>query len=226
VHTGRAGAYYNAGKAVGLDGILDHILTRFGTHILVIGGIYNAVLVGKCLCNSLYVYGCRDITAAPTNKYADFLHLFQFLSRLLGIFTESGDDCLLRQIFVQQCGDIVGFQVVCALTANRQKANGLYQLAGLYAAGATLYASHAGETLVDRIGSHQLVDLTLFYHVNKLVRMIFHLVVGGAGAGALTATHTLERVYSAHTEYLFFHLKLGHTQSSFTPSASASSSVK
>ena len=51
-----------------------------------------------------------------------------------------------------------------------------------------------------------------------------HLVVGRAGSGAFAALHALERIHTA--DFLNEFYLIAHSASSFTPRASAKSSVK
>ena len=74
VHSGGAGADDNACELIVTDGILDHVLTGFGAHILVIHRVYHAVFVGQRFRHSLYVHRCRDIGTAVADKYAYSLH--------------------------------------------------------------------------------------------------------------------------------------------------------
>ena len=75
VHARRAGADDDAGEVMRLDRILNEILSRFGTHVLIIGGKDDAGLVFQHFGDLLHVDGARNITAAPTNKNANSLHL-------------------------------------------------------------------------------------------------------------------------------------------------------
>ena len=201
VHTGRAGAHHDAGQLMLTDSGAHQLLTGLGAHVLIFGGKHHALLVGEGLSHGLDVNGTCNVGAAVTNKYANSLHFV--LSSLLAVFAKRSDEELLGYIFVQNCGDAVGLEVVLTLLTDHGEANCLNQLGRLYAAGATVYASEAGKALVDRGGSGKLLDLALFYHINKLVGVVLHLVKGGAGRGAFAAAHALAYVHAGGAQYLF-----------------------
>lgn len=75
VHTRRAGADNYAAETVLTDSILDDILTGLGAHILIIGRENNSRLIFKHFGDLMYIDGGRDIGAAVTNEYSDFLHI-------------------------------------------------------------------------------------------------------------------------------------------------------
>ena len=74
VHTGGAGADYDARKTVFLNGILNKVLTCLRAHILVVGGKNNAGLFAESFGNLFYIDRGGDVTAAPTDEYAYSLH--------------------------------------------------------------------------------------------------------------------------------------------------------
>jgi hypothetical protein len=183
------------------NGILDHILTCLGTHILIIGGKDDTGFVFQSIGHRLNVNRTGDITATPTYKNTNSLHLS--FPPLFTVFSESADDSLLRKILVEQSGNIICSHVICALFANNGKAYCLYELRGFNTSGASVYTSKAGKTFIKRFGSEKRFDIAAFHHVNKLVGMIFHLVVSGASSGAFAAAHTFFRINSAHAKDLF-----------------------
>jgi hypothetical protein len=52
----------------------DHVLSRLGTPILIVGGKDDAGFVFESVGYRLYVYGAGNITAAPANKHTYSLH--------------------------------------------------------------------------------------------------------------------------------------------------------
>jgi hypothetical protein len=116
--------------------------------------------------------------------------------------------------------------MISALTAGSNETNCLDNFCGFNATGATFHASKASKAFINGRRIDELFDLTLLYHIYKLMRMIFHLFVRRTSAGAFAASHTLENVNTAGAKDLFFVVIVHLLPPYFTPSASARSSVK
>ena len=74
VHSWRTRTDYDARKPVFPYCLFNELLSVFGTHILIVGGVYDARFGFDDFRKPLNVYGRRDIAAAPTNEYSDLLH--------------------------------------------------------------------------------------------------------------------------------------------------------
>ena len=74
MHTGRAGANHNAGQLVVRNCLLDHFLSRLGTHILIIGGENNTGFILDRLCNRLHIHRTGNVRTAVTDKNSNSLH--------------------------------------------------------------------------------------------------------------------------------------------------------
>jgi hypothetical protein len=130
-----------------LNSVLDHILTCLRAHILIIGREDYTGFILKGIGYSLYVYRTGDITAAPTYKNTNSLHLPS--PPLLRVFSECADDSLLRKVFVKHCGNHIGCEVVSTLLSYNGKTNRFHELRGLYASGASVDAGKAGKAFID-----------------------------------------------------------------------------
>ena len=75
VHTGRARTHHDACQVMLLYSIDDHVLTGLRAHILIIGGKDHTGLVLQGIGNRLHVHSAGNVTAAPTYKNANSLHL-------------------------------------------------------------------------------------------------------------------------------------------------------
>ena len=53
------------------------------------------------------------------------------------------------------------------------------------------FASKARQAAINGFRLHKLLDLSLFYHINELMRMIFHFVVSRARCAAFATPHAL-----------------------------------
>ena len=221
VHPGGAGADNDAGQGVFADLALNQLLTRLGAHILIVGGENNARLMGQGLGDGLYIHGRGNITAAPAYENADSLHCTSSLS---SVFPECAGDRLLREILVQLFRDGFRPQVVHSLTADDRQPDGLDQIRRLHAARAAFHAGKAAQAGVDAAGAHQLVYAAGLDHGDELVGVVIHLVIGRAACGAFAAAHTLAGIDTGNAPDHIQHIV--HCAASFTPSASASSSVK
>ena len=118
--------------------------------------------------------------------------------------------------------------MIGALRADDLEADGLDQFGRFHAPRTALHAGKTGQTGPNGLGSEQFVDPPLFHHGDELVRMIIHFLIGRACAGALAALHALARIHAADALDVFSHFFFfkAHASASFTPSASARSSVK
>ncbi len=106
VHAGRAGADDHARQVVFMDGVGDQLLSALGAHILVIRGVNHARFALHRFGDRLYVDGCRNVAAAPANKYADSLHIDS--SPLFAVLAHGGHKRLLRDFVVELTRKIVG----------------------------------------------------------------------------------------------------------------------
>ena len=113
---------------------------------------------------------------------------------LFTVLPEGAGDSLLRQLFVQQFGDLVGFQVILSLLADHRYTDCFDEPGGLHAAGAALHAGKAGQAGPQGLRFHQLIDLAFSYHGDELMGMNVHLVESRAGTGALAAFHAFTGV--------------------------------
>jgi hypothetical protein len=100
-------------------------------------------------------------------------------------------------MFVYKRRDIIGRQVVFALLADDGKPNRFNQLGRLHTSWAAFHTREAGKAGPKRFGFHQLGNIALFYHGNKLMRMNVHFVKRGAGAGTFAAFHALSGIDAA-----------------------------
>ncbi len=72
VHVRRAGSDDDGGEAELLDFLQNHLLPRFGAHVLVIDGTINTADAGDLFGDLFAVDRPGDVLAAPTSKNADF----------------------------------------------------------------------------------------------------------------------------------------------------------
>ena len=223
VHSGRAGTDDYAGQTVFMDFLLNHLLAGLGTHVLVIGGENNAGLLGKGLRDCFHIDGRGNVAAAPAYEYADSLHC---VPSLLFIFAERRGNRLLRQFFVKNFRDALGLQVIHALLALHGIAHGLNEFCRLDVSGTALDAGKAAQTGVDALRGKQFLNSAVFDHGDKLMRMVFHLVIRRTACRAFAAAHALSGVHAGDAGDGFDHVLIVHASSSPQPSASASSSVK
>ena len=82
VHTRRTGADNNTRQFVFGNGGFDHILSRLGTHILIVGGENDARFVLQRRRNGFYINRSGYIRAAMANENSDPLHGSFLLSYL------------------------------------------------------------------------------------------------------------------------------------------------
>jgi hypothetical protein len=127
--------------------------------------------------------------------------------------------------------------MILTFLPDNRKTYSLHDLGRLYSSWASFDTGEAGKTFVKRIGLHKRFDISGFNHIYELVGMKFHLIIGGAGARTFAAAHTFAHVNAADAKdfFSFIHVFSFLSQDmeisvnadhSFTPSASASSSVK
>ena len=93
--------------------------------------------------------------------------------------------------------------MVSTLFSDNRETESLNKLCRLNATGTSVHTSEARETFIYGRRILERLDVSGLYHINKLMGVILHLIVGGAGAGALTALHTFEGIDSAHAKELF-----------------------
>ena len=74
--------------------------------------------------------------------------------------------------------------------------------------------------------AHKDMKIAVFDHGDKLMRMVFHLVIRRTACRAFAAAHALSGVHAGDAGDGFDHVLIVHASSSPQPSASASSSVK
>ena len=202
VHPGRAGADDDAGQLMLGDGGADYVLPGLRAHIRIIRGDRDARLVLQGLGDGFDVDRPGDVRAAVANENTDPLHgsSSPFLFR---IFAQGAHQRLLRHLVVEQGGDIVRLQAVLPLLTDDAQAQRLHQLGRLHAARAALDAREARQALVQRRGLQQRLQLAALDHVDELVRMVFHLVIRRAAAGAFAAAHAFFWIDAAHAQHLF-----------------------
>src|SRR5699024_7268559 len=161
----------------------------------------------------------------PANKDADFLH--SRISPLFAVLAQGRDDRLLGKLGIEFFRDIVAGHVVLSLLADDEQAHGLDQFGRFNAARAALEARHAGKAAVQGGRGHQLFDLAAIDHGDELMRMVLHLAVSRAGSRAFAALHALAGIDAADLQHGVFQIRMSaHAWTSFTPRASARSSVK
>ena len=85
MHSRRTRTYDYTVKTVFLYGVFYKLLSVFGTHVLIIGGINYAGLGFYKRGKFFHVYGGGYVTAAPTYKYSDFLHIVSLFYFLLSV---------------------------------------------------------------------------------------------------------------------------------------------
>ena len=100
---------------------------------------------------------------------------------------------------------------------------GVNELAGLDVSGTSLYAGKTAQALPGGLGLGQGLHVIVDHISHKLVGFDVHFLKGGTGGGAFAALHALQGVDSADKPDLFDGI---HGVSSFSPRASARSSVK
>jgi len=177
MHSRRARANDDTGKAVFLYSVFNNRLTCLGTHILIVGGKYNALFASYSLCDAFNVDRCGDVASAPTYEYAYSLHLIHFQFVLFAVLSECTDNSLLGHIVIKNIGDHIGFEMILSLLSYFNKADSLYEFCGLDASGTSLYTCKARKTFVKRLGIKQFFNLTFVNHIDELMGMILHFVV-------------------------------------------------
>ena len=101
------------------------------------------------------------------------------------------------------------------------------ELAGLNVSRAALNAGKAGKALPKGLGIHKGLNVVIQHIGNELVRLNVHFVERRAGCGTFAALHALVGVDAADLADLLRLFADAHfNASSFTPRASARSSVK
>ena len=105
-------------------------------------------------------------------------------------------------------------------------AHGLNEFCRLDVSGTALDTGKAAQAGVDALRGKQLLNSAVFDHGDKLMRMVFHLVIRRTARRAFAAAHTLSGVYAGNAGDGFNHVLVVHASSSPQPSASARSSVK
>lgn len=101
------------------------------------------------------------------------------------------------------------------------------KLAGLNVSRAALNAGKAGKALPKGLGIHKGLNIVIQHIGNELVRLNVHFVERRAGCGTFAALHALIGVDAADLADLLRLFADAHfNASSFTPRASARSSVK
>ena len=98
--------------------------------------------------------------------------------------------------------------MVAALLSDSRKSYSLNDLCGLNPSGTSFDTGKAGKALVKRLALKKRLNVSRLYHINELVRVIFHLIIGRTGAGAFAAAHTLADVDAAYAENFFFFIHL------------------
>jgi hypothetical protein len=195
VHTRRAGTYNDAGESVIFDRVLNEVLTCFGAHIRIFGGENDAGFFTECFSDSLNVYGAGNIRAAMAHKYTNLLH---FVSPpLFLILAECAHEELTGGIVFDHTGDVFRFEMIFALTANSHSENRFHDLRRADVTGTTFRANGTAKTFVNGRRIYELFDFALLYHIYKLMRMIFHLIVRRTSTGAFAASHTFENIHAA-----------------------------
>jgi hypothetical protein len=195
VHTGRAGTYNDAGESVIFDCVLNKVLTCFGTHIRIFGGENNAGFFAESFSNRFYINGTGNIRAAMAHENTNFLHVFS--PSLFLVLAECADEELTGCIVFDDARDVFRFQMISALTANSDETNSLNDFCGFNTTRATFHASQTSKTFVNGRRIYELFDFALLYHIYKLMRMIFHLIVRRTSTGAFAASHTFENIHAA-----------------------------
>ena len=115
---------------------------------------------------------------------------------LLLILSESADDRLLWQIFIQHHRNLLCFQIVLILLADNSQSDTLYQFCRFHISWATLYACEACQAIPYGFGLHQRFDVTFLNHVYKLVWMVLHLVKRRTSCGTFSAFHAFSGIHT------------------------------
>ena len=116
------------------------------------------------------------------------------------VFAEGAGNGLLRQVFVQKFAGIsFGLQMVGVPSCGSPPGGcASISLAGSTPRGQRSTQAKQDKALVNDLARPSAARYSPFSTMShKLVRMIFHLVIGRAGAGALAAFHALARIDAA-----------------------------
>jgi hypothetical protein len=143
MHPGRAGAYDDTRKSVFFYGVFYYILARFRAHILVVFGKYHAGLYFRFGHYSVDIDSCRDIAAAPADKYSNFMQILT--PPLLSVPAKRTDERLLGNFIVRgnERGYFVRDKVRASLFAFSQYSYRRDNVCRFYASGAALNARKA-----------------------------------------------------------------------------------
>ena len=94
--------------------------------------------------------------------------------------------------------------MVVALLSYSGKTYSFNYLCRLNASGTSFDTSKAGKTLVKGVTVQKRLNVARFNHINELMRVKFHLIIGGTSSRAFAAAHTFANVYAAYAENFFF----------------------
>jgi hypothetical protein len=217
VHSGRAGTDNQTVQILFSNGGSDSLLTGLTAHIGIIFRMDNTLFLQSHLHDFLHIHRCGNVTAAMTDKYTNSTHF------LPPILSEGTDQQLLGCFIIDQRCDLIGTKSFIGTLTDHQLPGSINELAGLHIPGATLHACKAAKALIKGRGFSQCLNIATLDIRHKLMRLDVHFIERGAGRTALAALHALQRINTAD---FFDSLNCAHTLPSFTPSASASSSVK
>ena len=144
------------GQMLVLNGIDHFLLTRFGTHILIILCMNNTRLFADDVNNFFDINRSRNICTAVADKYSLFFALFSHLSVdglfLLSIFTECTHQKLLRSLIIQKSRNFIRRKIILSSLTDHGKTNCLDQFGRFYVSWTALYTCEAGEAFPDGLG--------------------------------------------------------------------------